>query len=65
MNSVILHAACKHGLPVILLDQIMNSPEDYANPIEPASAGGNKIVQAILRVVATHNFSQHTTALYK
>jgi hypothetical protein len=39
------------SLPVIDLRSICNRPEDYANPIEPSSIGGEKIARAIVALV--------------
>ena len=50
-NDAILRVAIEHRLPVIDLRAICASPEDYANPIEPSSAGGEKIAQAIAALV--------------
>ncbi|HVY04960.1 MAG TPA: SGNH/GDSL hydrolase family protein [Burkholderiales bacterium] len=50
-NDVILRVAIEHGLPVIDLRSICRNPEDYANPIEPSSIGGDKIAHAIVGVV--------------
>jgi hypothetical protein len=46
-NDAILRTAIAHRLPVIDLRAICTHPEDYANPIEPSSAGGEKIARAI------------------
>lgn len=50
-NNVILRAATVNGLRVIDLRLICDRPEDYANPIEPSSIGGEKIVRAIAQAV--------------
>jgi lysophospholipase L1-like esterase len=47
-NDAILRVAFEHGLDVIDLRLVCNEPEDYANPIEPASHGGAKIARAII-----------------
>jgi GDSL-like lipase/acylhydrolase family protein len=47
-NDVILRTAISHGLQVIDLRAICSRPEDYANPIEPSSIGGEKIARAIV-----------------
>jgi len=65
LNGIIMDIACEFGLPVLRLDLIFTSPNDYANQIEPACCGGRKIVEQILRVVATHDFDQKVTVLYK
>ncbi|HSU14195.1 SGNH/GDSL hydrolase family protein [Longimicrobium sp.] len=60
----ILRVALEHGLPVIELRAVCNRPEDYANPIEPSSIGGEKIARAIARVVAEHDFTVRWTVIY-
>jgi len=60
----ILRVALEKGLPVIELRAVCSRPEDYANPIEPSSAGGEKIARAIARLVAEHDFASRRTALY-
>lgn len=60
----ILRVALEKGLPVIELRAVCSRPEDYANPIEPSSVGGEKIARAIARLVAEHDFGPKRTALY-
>jgi lysophospholipase L1-like esterase len=50
-DDVILRVAIEHALPVIDLRFVCSQPADYANPIEPSSAGGAKIVAAIMGAV--------------
>ena len=50
-NDVIVRTALAHGLDVIDLRAVCDSPQDYANPIEPSSIGGAKIAGAIARIV--------------
>jgi len=50
-NDAILRVAVEHALPVIDLRAICANPEDYANPIEPSSVGGEKIARAIAGLV--------------
>lgn len=47
-NDVILRIGIEFGLTVIDLRFVCSSPEDYANPIEPSSIGGEKIARAIV-----------------
>jgi hypothetical protein len=63
-NDCILREAITHGLPVIDLRLICTEPEDYANEIEPGTAGGRKIAEAILRLVQRHDFSGRQTVIY-
>jgi hypothetical protein len=46
-NDAITRAAFSRGLPLIDLRLICSEPSDYANPIEPSAAGGEKIARAI------------------
>jgi hypothetical protein len=50
-NDVILRAGIEHGLSMIDLRLICSSSKDYANPIEPSSAGGEKIARAIVNLI--------------
>src|SRR5438552_15703111 len=47
-NDVILRVAFEASFRVIDLRLVCSEPSDYANPIEPSSAGGEKIASAIL-----------------
>jgi hypothetical protein len=57
-NDVIIRIAAENSLPVLDLRTICNRSEDYANPIEPSSVGGEKIGRAIAAVV-TQAAAQH------
>jgi hypothetical protein len=48
-NDVIIRTAIDRRLRVIDLRAVCTSREDYANPIEPSSVGGEKIAHAIVR----------------
>lgn len=50
-NDAIIRLGVEKQLKVIELRHICNRDEDYANPIEPSSAGGAKIAKAIVRAV--------------
>jgi hypothetical protein len=50
-NDAITRAAFARDVPVIDLRLICSDPADYANPIEPSVAGGEKISAAILKAV--------------
>jgi hypothetical protein len=63
-NEVILRQAFARGLPVIDLRLVCDEDADYANPIEPSSHGGEKIVAAIARVLAEHDFSRQRSEVY-
>lgn len=51
-NDAIIRLALEHRLRVLDLRRICSDPEDYANPIEPSSLGGDKIARAIVRTLA-------------
>jgi hypothetical protein len=63
-NDVILRQAFARGLPVLDLRLICDRDEDYANPIEPSSIGGAKIADAIVRLVATHDFGRGRSEVF-
>lgn len=46
-NDAIVRVALDLGADVIELRSICTEPDDYANPIEPSGAGGEKIAAAI------------------
>ena len=49
----------ENHLTVLDLRTVCNSPEDYANPIEPSSTGGAKIAEAIIQAVTAPFMSGH------
>jgi lysophospholipase L1-like esterase len=63
-NDVILRAAFANGLPVMDLRLICDEDSDYANPIEPSSSGGRKIVQKMLHLLAHHDFARGRTEVF-
>jgi hypothetical protein len=63
-NDVITRAAFEAGLPLLDLRLICNEDTDYANPIEPSEAGGEKIARAIMRLVSEHDFTQRRTQVF-
>src|SRR3954452_11343165 len=62
-NDAILRVAIEHGLPVIDLRAICASPQDYANPIEPSSVGGQKIAKAIATLITEPHSSASATRI--
>jgi hypothetical protein len=63
-NDAITRAAFTRGLPLIDLRLVCNEDADYANSIEPSSRGGEKIVRAIARVLAEHEFSRRRSEVF-
>jgi hypothetical protein len=62
-NDVILKVAIDHRLPVIDLRAICSHPEDYANPIEPSSLGGQKIARVIAGTLTNHSCEERVTRI--
>lgn len=54
-NDAIIRVAIEHSLAVIDLRFVCVGAEDYANPIEPSSVGGEKIARAIVGLVCGGN----------
>jgi hypothetical protein len=50
-NDAIISVAAGYGVPVIDLRSVCSEKEDYANPIEPSSVGGEKIARVIVGLV--------------
>lgn len=50
-NDCIIRAAFAHGIPLLDLRLVCTEDADYANPIEPSARGGEKISQAIARML--------------
>jgi hypothetical protein len=63
-NDCILREAFRAGVPVLDLRLICSDPRDYANPIEPSARGGQKIAEAIARLVREHDFSVRRSTVY-
>jgi len=54
-NDAILRVAIESRLSVVDLRFVCANPEDYANPIEPSSVGGEKIARAVVALVTGSN----------
>jgi lysophospholipase L1-like esterase len=63
-NDAILRVALRAGVPVLELRSICSEDEDFANPIEPSSRGGEKMVSAIATMLAEHDFARGRTAIF-
>lgn len=48
-NDAITHQAFRRDLPLVDLRVLCGDDRDFANPIEPSAAGGEKIARAVLR----------------
>jgi hypothetical protein len=62
-NDRVIGLARELGFPVIDLRAICTEITDFANPIEPSSAGGAKIAQTIGAVVTGHDFGRRQSVL--
>ena len=60
-NDAILRVAIESRLSVIDLRSVCAIPEDYANPIEPSSVGGEKIARAMVTLVTGPNLNGEAT----
>ncbi len=63
-NDVILSVAIERRLPIIDLRLICVDSQDYANPIEPSSTGGEKIARAIVATVAGNSATAYRTVVF-
>ena len=65
-NEVILREAFEAKIPVIDLRLICGEVSDYSeiSPIEPSAMGGEKIVRAIVRLLANHKFESKQSIIY-
>ncbi len=63
-NDAITRAAFARGVPLIDLRLVCDEDADYANPIEPSSRGGEKIVRAIAKLLAEHDFARRRTEVF-
>ncbi|GAV05352.1 hypothetical protein RvY_15500 [Ramazzottius varieornatus] len=64
LNDAIIEAALRNHLPVIDLKTMFSSPKDYANPIEPSTQGGDKITDAIMRIMNNYDFNSQKTEIF-
>ncbi|MCS3632047.1 lysophospholipase L1-like esterase [Salinibacter ruber] len=65
INDVIIEVGIEKGLPLIDLGRTLDEPAlDYANPIEPAAHGGEKIAEAIEKVLSSHDFGTPRAEIY-
>jgi hypothetical protein len=63
-NDVITRQAFGRGLPLIDLRLVCDEDADYANPIEPSSRGGRKIVSVIAKLLGEHDFARRRTEAF-
>lgn len=57
-NDVIQQQALKYGCDILDIRPLFDSPEDYANPIEPSMKGGEKIAKEISKWVLMRDVRQ-------
>ena len=64
-NDCIIRAAFSAGLPLLDLRLICTEETDFANPIEPSTAGGAKIAEAISEAATHHDFNRRQTVVFR
>jgi GDSL-like Lipase/Acylhydrolase family len=62
-NDAIIRVAAGYGVPVIDLRSVCIQKEDYANPIEPSSVGGEKIAKVIAGLLSDVQSASTTTRI--
>ena len=63
-NDIIMEEAVNAGIPIMDLRVMYDNEKDYANPIEPSTNGGKKMVSMIDRICNEHAFELGNTTLY-
>jgi hypothetical protein len=65
-NEIILREAFVAKVPIIDLRLTFTDSTDYSeiSPIEPSAIGGEKITQAISRLLNNHDYSQNCSVVY-
>jgi hypothetical protein len=63
-DDVIVRAARTAGVPVLEMRAICSEETDFANPIEPSAAGGEKIARSLCEVILHHDFAGRRTIVY-
>ena len=63
-NDVILQEAVTTGIPLMDLRVMYDNVADYANPIEPSTIGGQKMVSVMESIINEHPFSENLAVLY-
>ena len=51
-NDALLRIAARHRIPVVDLRTLCTDTDDFANPIEPSTKGGQKITEGIMKALA-------------
>lgn len=63
-DDAILRAARRAGLPTLDLRAVCSGDSDFANAIEPSSAGGEKMARALRDVILRHDFAARRAVVY-
>jgi hypothetical protein len=63
-DDAILRAARVAGVPVLEMRAVCSEESDFANPIEPSAAGGEKIARSLLELLLRHDFAGRRTVVY-
>ncbi|WP_435018208.1 SGNH/GDSL hydrolase family protein [Tundrisphaera sp. TA3] len=63
-DDVIVRSARRAGVPVLDLRAVCSGDADFANPIEPSSAGGDKIARHLVEIALRHDFGGRRAVVY-
>ena len=64
LNDVITREAALCGVPLLDLRVLFEEDSDFANAIEPSAQGGDKLAQAIVQLVAHHDFAVRRSSIF-
>jgi hypothetical protein len=64
-NDCIIRAAVSAGVPVLDLRFVCDAKEDFANPIEPSSRGGEKITAALIESIRRFETATTRTEIFR
>jgi hypothetical protein len=64
LADAVVRVATRFHLPVIDWHRVVTQLEDFANPSEPSSVGGQKMAEMVVMVVKQHSFSSQVSVVY-
>jgi hypothetical protein len=63
-HDLLFSIARKYHLPVVDLRSVISEESDYANPIELAHNGGEKLAKAVIQAIKDHPFEKQVSIIY-
>jgi len=63
-EDVIICSARRMGMPIVEMRAVCSDDADFANPIEPSQAGGEKIAGTLCNIITRHDFGARRSILY-